>query len=129
MCSHFSDCCPDRCEVCPCVCGDSPSCTGVCGGQHPCEPCFCDEACFAFSDCCPGLCLSCPKLENCGGPGLCPADFDDSGKVDGQDLGLLLLNWGDCPNGKDGCPGDISFDGEVDGEDLGNLLLNWGECR
>jgi hypothetical protein len=27
----------------------------------------------------------------------CPGDVDGSGGVDGGDIGLLLLNFGDCP--------------------------------
>jgi len=52
------------------------------------------------------------------------ADLDGDGIVNGSDLGLLLLAWGDCPRSGD-CPADLSFDGEVGGADLGILLLNW----
>jgi len=125
-CCGFSDCCPDESRTCSnCV---EHGCNGFCGGAS--FGCFCDESCFAFSDCCADICANCAVLQSCGGPGVCDAaDITGDHVVGGADLGLLLLNWGDCPNGTDGCPGDISFDGEVDGADLGNLLLNWGECR
>jgi hypothetical protein len=32
----------------------------------------------------------------CGGPGVCTGDFNVDGIVNGEDLGLLLLNWGGC---------------------------------
>jgi hypothetical protein len=52
----------------------------------------------------------------------CPADLDDSGSVDGADLGLLLSNWGS------GGIGDLDGSGAVDGADLGLLLAAWGVC-
>jgi len=56
----------------------------------------------------------------CGGE--CASDFDGSGDVDGEDLGILLGDWG-----RSG-PGDLNGDGEVNGEDLGILLSAWGAC-
>lgn len=56
----------------------------------------------------------------------CPADFNDDGEVDGQDLGVLLGSWGAC--GAGACPADFNGDGEVDGQDLGVLLGSWGPC-
>ena len=54
-------------------------------------------------------------------------DLDDSGVVDGADLGLLLGAWGICPDPEpDPCPADLNDDGTVDGADLGLLLGNWG---
>jgi hypothetical protein len=52
----------------------------------------------------------------------CPADLDDSGEVDGADLGLLLGAWGSSG------AADIDGSGEVDGADLGLLLGAWGFC-
>ncbi|MBM4112222.1 MAG: hypothetical protein FJ253_02435 [Phycisphaerae bacterium] len=57
-------------------------------------------------------------------PETCPADFNDDGVVDGDDLGALLGQWGDCL----GCEADFNDDGVVDGDDLGSLLGEWGEC-
>jgi len=48
-------------------------------------------------------------------------DLDGNGVVDGADLGILLGNWGSCPD----CPADLNGDGVVDGADLGILLSNW----
>jgi hypothetical protein len=48
-----------------------------------------------------------------------PADLDDSGTVDGADLGILLGAWGNAG-------GDINGDGITDGTDLGLLLAAWG---
>ncbi|MCH2161545.1 MAG: hypothetical protein MK085_06685 [Phycisphaerales bacterium] len=52
----------------------------------------------------------------------CPGDLDGSGEVDGGDIGLLLVQFGN--------PGSADFDGNgvVDGGDLGLLLVYWGPC-
>jgi hypothetical protein len=49
-------------------------------------------------------------------------DIDGDGTVGGDNLGLLLANWGPCV----GCAADLDGDGEVGGSDLGLLLANWG---
>ena len=59
-----------------------------------------------------------------GGNEPCPADFNNDGKVDGGDLGLLLSAWGKCEK----CAQDLNGDGKVDGGDLGLLLAAWGKC-
>lgn len=48
-----------------------------------------------------------------------PADLNGDGKVDGADLGLLLIDFGS--NG----PGDLNADGLIDGGDLGLMLTEW----
>ena len=48
-----------------------------------------------------------------------PGDFNGDGLVDGQDLGVMLSQWG-----TDGSA-DLNGDGLVDGSDLGMLLANW----
>ena len=53
----------------------------------------------------------------------CPADFNDDGSVDGNDLGFLLASWGSS-----GGSADLNGDGSVDGNDLGSLLAAWGPC-
>ena len=55
----------------------------------------------------------------------CLGDFDASGAVGSEDLGILLSAWGVCgsPNAR-----DLTGDGCVDGADLGVLLSNWGPC-
>ncbi|MBM4113052.1 MAG: VCBS repeat-containing protein, partial [Phycisphaerae bacterium] len=60
----------------------------------------------------------------CIGVDPCPADFNDDGMIDGDDLGTLLGSWGACPD----CDADFNDDGVVDGDDLGTLLGNWGAC-
>jgi hypothetical protein len=57
----------------------------------------------------------------------CPADLTDDGFVDGNDLGVLLGAWGDCP-ASGACPADLNDDAFVDGNDLGLLLAAWGTC-
>ncbi len=54
----------------------------------------------------------------------CPADLNDDGVVNGDDLGILLSQWGPCT----GCSGDFNGDGNVNGDDLGVLLGAWGPC-
>ena len=49
-----------------------------------------------------------------------PADLNDDGVVDGNDLGILLGAWG-TPGGS----ADLNQDGIVDGIDLGELLADW----
>jgi hypothetical protein len=46
--------------------------------------------------------------------------------VNGGDLGLLLANWGLCPNGTAGCFADLDRNGVVNGADMGFLMGNWG---
>ena len=57
-----------------------------------------------------------------------PYDLNDDGTVNGLDLGILLADWGSCPEPPEECPADFNDDGEVDGLDLGILLANWGLC-
>jgi len=49
------------------------------------------------------------------------ADFNADGRVDGDDLGTLLGEWGPCA----GCQADLNGDGIVNGDDLGTLLGEW----
>ena len=53
----------------------------------------------------------------------CSCDLNCDARVDGQDLGVLLGDWGSA-----GTPSDINGDGTVDGQDLGVLLGSWGAC-
>ncbi len=53
----------------------------------------------------------------------CLGDLDQTGTVDGADLGLMLQQWG-APNST----ADLDDDGAVNGADLGILLAAWGEC-
>ncbi len=56
------------------------------------------------------------------GPAPCDPDFNNSGTVDGADLGLLLASWGGRGHA------DLDGSGLVDGADLGLLLAAWGDC-
>ncbi|MBM4113173.1 MAG: hypothetical protein FJ253_07330 [Phycisphaerae bacterium] len=58
-------------------------------------------------------------------PECAAADFNCDGVVDGDDLGELLGQWGDCP----GCPADFNGDDVVDGDDLGALLGAWAPIK
>lgn len=53
----------------------------------------------------------------------CAADIDNSGAVDGSDLGALLSAWGTAAGNA-----DVNGDGVVDGADLVALLAAWGPC-
>ena len=48
------------------------------------------------------------------------ADLNGDGVVNGNDLGVLLVQWG-SPG-----PADLTGDGTVDGDDLGLLVTDWG---
>lgn len=49
-----------------------------------------------------------------------PGDMNGDGRVDGEDFGLFLIEWGLF-----GSPADFNFDGIVNGLDLGILLGHW----
>jgi subtilisin family serine protease len=51
-------------------------------------------------------------------------DFNKSGAVGGEDLAVLLSQWGFTP----GVPGDLTGNGWIDGEDLAIFLTMWGPC-
>lgn len=51
-------------------------------------------------------------------------DFNENGSVGGEDLAILLSQWGNTP----GAPGDITGNGWIDGEDLAIFLTLWGPC-
>ena len=54
----------------------------------------------------------------------CPTDFNQNGRTDGADLGMLLSAWGASNQ-----PGlDLDRNGRIDGADLGLLLSGWGPC-
>lgn len=53
-----------------------------------------------------------------------PGDLTGNGKVTGEDLGILLSQWGPCDDCDD-CPADLVGNCEVGGADLGILLSNW----
>ncbi|MAG24343.1 hypothetical protein CMI47_02080 [Candidatus Pacearchaeota archaeon] len=56
----------------------------------------------------------------------CPADINDDGIVDTQDLLIVISQWGaECND----CEGDINGDGNVDTTDLLLVISNWGPCE
>jgi hypothetical protein len=55
----------------------------------------------------------------------CPADLNGDTFVNGDDLGILLSQWGECTGS---CSADFNGDGFVNGDDLGVLLAAWGAC-
>ena len=64
-------------------------------------------------------------------PQTCFGDLNDDGVVNGADMGLLFVAWGECPETGDcaadwGCEADLNFDGWVDAADLGMILSCWG---
>lgn len=52
------------------------------------------------------------------------ADLNADNVVDSSDMGLMLLEFGDCVN----CPADLNFDNVIDSSDVGLLLINEGPC-
>jgi hypothetical protein len=54
-----------------------------------------------------------------------PGDINGDGTVDGDDLQIVLDDWGPCPPPPKECPADLDGDGAVDVDDLICVLLNW----
>ena len=54
-------------------------------------------------------------------PRPCDGDIDLDGQCDGWDLGLLLLDFGPCPD----CATDLDGNGTVDTGDMSLLLMDW----
>ena len=61
-------------------------------------------------------------LDEC--PSKCPADLNNDGKVNIDDLFIILGAWGTCDN----CPEDLTGDGKVNIDDLFVILGEWGPC-
>ena len=58
----------------------------------------------------------------------CVGDIVPDGIINGEDLSVLLGDWGKCPP-KATCAGDLNDDSVVNGADLSILLANWGPCN
>ncbi len=58
-------------------------------------------------------------------PPFIPGDANCDGRVNDQDLNLLLAHWGAAPEASWG-QGDFTGEGRVDDADLNILLANWG---
>ncbi len=61
---------------------------------------------------------------HCDEPGS-PADLNDDGVVDINDVFMLLGMWGPCPDPPAECPGDLTGDDEVNIDDIFEILANW----
>ncbi|MSR05256.1 MAG: hypothetical protein EXS04_06655 [Phycisphaerales bacterium] len=59
-----------------------------------------------------------------GLPRNCWSDIDFDDTVSSSDLGLLLLDYGECQD----CISDLDSSGFTDGADLGEMLLEFGPC-
>jgi hypothetical protein len=71
-----------------------------------------------------------PPVVDCGAYEFqpdCPADIDNSGAVDVDDLIAVILGWG-CVNPPGPCPADVNASGMVDVDDLIVIILAWGPC-
>ena len=62
----------------------------------------------------------------------CPADIDNSGAVNVNDLLTVIAGWGPCPAPPAMCPGNIINSGtsanQVDVNDLLAVITSWGAC-
>jgi agmatine deiminase len=86
------------CDSADCQLPPEISCQGICG-QEADSGCWCDELCCQYQDCCPDKHAVCGGCNPAGmppadSPDECPADLNGDGTVDGQDLLILLANWG-----------------------------------
>jgi hypothetical protein len=61
---------------------------------------------------------------SCDEPNPCPADTNNDGMVDVQDMVHLFLNWGG-----NNAAADINDDGVVNVQDLLKLVSAWGACQ
>jgi hypothetical protein len=71
-----------------------------------------------------------PPVVDCGAYEFqpdCPADINNSGAVDVDDLIAVILSWG-CVNPPGPCPADVNASGMVDVDDLIVIILAWGPC-
>jgi len=57
-----------------------------------------------------------------GAGALCPTDLNADGFVNGSDLAMILISWGQSG------AADLNGDGVVNGADLAMLLISWGPC-
>jgi hypothetical protein len=82
-----------------------------------------------ISDACE-IAAGAPDADDDGVPDACACQGDivEFGAVDGQDLGILLSNWGPVEPEGPSLLCDINGDLAIDGVDLGLLLSSWGPC-
>ena len=74
-----------------------------------------------------GFAISDASVADTGNAGAspCPSDLDGSGVVDSGDVGMVLLDTGECQ----GCLTDLDGSGVVDSGDVGMVLLDSGPCQ
>lgn len=67
-----------------------------------------------------------PELQGgkCAGAGPCRADITKDGLVNGEDIAIILSQWGTGDR-----HADLDDSGMVDGGDLALMLSSWGVCR
>ncbi len=110
-----------------CGAADAGDCSTARWNPSCSDQCCCQQVCAADAFCCQvqwdSICAA--AAVNCDGNcgNACPADINDDGVVDGNDLGTLLAAWGPGTGSA-----DLNNDGVVDGNDLGSLLAAWGPC-
>jgi hypothetical protein len=63
-------------------------------------------------------------------PGECPGDINGSGIVDADDLVIVILTWGPCPQLPEPCHANVATpsNNAVDSDDLVVVILGWGPC-
>lgn len=57
---------------------------------------------------------------------LSPADVNESGAVNIDDLVSVITSWGACPPQPQACPADVNHSGSVNIDDLVMVITNWG---
>lgn len=61
---------------------------------------------------------------------ICPADINNTGAVNTDDLMYVIGGWGVCPSPPTACPGDVvpacARDGQVNTDDLMLVIGSWG---
>ncbi len=111
--------------------GDGTSCSAIECPEPVGASCFSNGFCLLLTEAeaiaagasWKGAGTDCADADGDGVPDACvsgpPGDFNGDGRVDGADLGIFLVGWGQ-PG-----PTDLSGDGTTDGTDLGAMLVSW----
>jgi hypothetical protein len=58
----------------------------------------------------------------------CPADINNDGSVNIDDLLAVISGWGFCPPPPAACSPDINHNGQIDIDDLLAVISGWGNC-
>jgi hypothetical protein len=78
-----------------------------------------------------GIGVTCATPNVCTGGPPCPADVNNNGVVNIQDLLAVIAAWGNCPQPctpPNGCPPDVNDNCLVNIQDLLLVIGNWGPC-